>query len=397
MWRIRRITLYKDMFMNTSIHHISLISCLALNSYILLIGGFMRMTNNNLKDYFPLIRERKEVLAEIEQKQSLKVLFYSWTTEQQEEFLDFCTGTKGVKMLYDSFLKEVLNAEYNAEPLNDFLSVLLQQKVRILHILPNESVRIADETSLIITDIVVELEDGSIANVEIQKIGYKFPGERAACYSADLLLRQYKRVRGKEGKKFTYRSIKPVYTIVLFEQSPSEFREFPNNYLHHVEPVSDTGIELELLQKYIFIPLDIFKKKRQNEVINNRLDAWLTFLCRDEPEYIIQLITRYPEFKPLYETIYQMCENVEKVMEMFSKELQLLDQNTVQYMIDEMQDTIDYLQQNNNKQEDTINLLQQSNIEQQNKINSLEQEKVQHEKALQEALKRIKELEKNQS
>ena len=358
------------------------------------------MANNNLKDYFPLIRERKEILAEIEQKQPLQILFHSWTNEQQEEFLDFCTGTKGVKMLYDSFLKEVFNAEYNAGPLNDFLSVLLQQKVRILHILPNESVRIADETSLIITDIVVELEDGSIANVEIQKIGYKFPGERAACYSADLLLRQYKRVRGKEGKKFTYRSIKPVYTIVLFEQSPGEFRRFPDEYLHHVEPVSDTGIELELLQKYIFIPLDIFKKKRQNEVINNRLDAWLTFLCREEPEYIIQLITRYPDFKPLYETIYQMCENVEKVMDMFSKELQLLDQNTVQYMIDEMQDTIDeqsntideqsnmITEQSNtiDKQNTTINVLQQNNQEQQDKINSLEN-------TLQEALKRIKELE----
>ena len=58
----------------------------------------MRMTNNNLKDHFPLIRGRKEVLAEIEQKQSLKILFHSWTTEQQEEFLDFCTGTKGVKI-----------------------------------------------------------------------------------------------------------------------------------------------------------------------------------------------------------------------------------------------------------------------------------------------------------
>ncbi|MCI8382371.1 MAG: hypothetical protein HFI07_11375 [Lachnospiraceae bacterium] len=58
--------------------------------------------------------------------------------------------------------------------------------------------RIADETSLLITDIVVELEDGSIANVEMQKIGYLFPGQRCACYSADLLLRQYKRVRGKE-------------------------------------------------------------------------------------------------------------------------------------------------------------------------------------------------------
>ncbi len=41
-------------------------------------------------------------------------------------------------------------------------------------------------------DIVVELEDGSIANVEAQKIGYAFPGQRSACYSADLLLRQYK-------------------------------------------------------------------------------------------------------------------------------------------------------------------------------------------------------------
>ena len=358
------------------------------------------MANNNLKDYFPLIRERKEILAEIEQKQPLQILFHSWTTEQQEEFLDFCTGTKGVKMLYDSFLKEVFNAEYNAAPLNDFLSVLLQQKVRILHILPNESVRIADETSLIITDIVVELEDGSIANVEIQKIGYKFPGERAACYSADLLLRQYKRVRGKEGKKFTYRSIKPVYTIVLFEQSPGEFRKFPDEYLHHVEPVSDTGIELELLQKYIFIPLDIFKKKRQNEVINNRLDAWLTFLCREEPEYIIQLITRYPDFKPLYETIYQMCENVEKVMDMFSKELQLLDQNTVQYMIDEMQDTIDEQSNTINEQNDTINHLQRNNNEQQDKINALkntlEQEKLQYENALQEAQRRIEELERNQ-
>ncbi len=56
--------------------------------------------------------------------------------------------------------------------------------------------RIADETSLLITDIVVELEDGSIANVEMQKIGYLFPGQRCACYSADLLLRQYKWVWG---------------------------------------------------------------------------------------------------------------------------------------------------------------------------------------------------------
>ena len=37
---------------------------------------------------------------------------------------------------------------------------------KILKILPNESTRIAAEKSLLIMDIVVELEDGSIANVE---------------------------------------------------------------------------------------------------------------------------------------------------------------------------------------------------------------------------------------
>ena len=84
------------------------------------------------------------------------------------------------------------------ERFNDFLSCLLGERVKVLKVLPGDSTRIADETSLLITDIVVELEDGSIANVEMQKIGYLFPGQRCACYSADLLLRQYKRVRGKE-------------------------------------------------------------------------------------------------------------------------------------------------------------------------------------------------------
>ena len=54
------------------------------------------------------------------------------------------------------------------------LSLILCQQVKILQVLPNDSTRIADESSLVIMDIVVELEDHSIANVEVQKIGYKF-------------------------------------------------------------------------------------------------------------------------------------------------------------------------------------------------------------------------------
>ena len=98
---------------------------------------------------------------------------------------------------------------------------------------------------------------------------------------------------------------------------------------------------MNLLQNYIFIPLDIFRKNVQYKGIENKLDAWLTFLSTDEPEQIIRLITEYPEFKAMYEHVYNMCRNVEDVMGIFSEELKILDRNTVKYMVDEMQETID--------------------------------------------------------
>ena len=61
----------------------------------------------------------------------------------------------------------------------------------------------------------------------------------------------------------------------------------------------------------------------------------------DNPETIIRLIEEYPEFREMYEEVYDLCLNTEKVMGMFSKELLELDRNTVQLMIDEMQDEID--------------------------------------------------------
>ena len=120
-----------------------------------------------------------------------------------------------------------------------------------------------------------------------------------------------------------------------------EFHRFPDHFIHRSSQKTDTGLEIDLLQEYVFIPLDIFRGILHNEGIKDKLYAWLTFLSVDEPEMIIKLITEYPQFKAYYEEIYQLCRDTEKVMEMFSKELQELDRNTVQYMIDEMQDVID--------------------------------------------------------
>jgi aspartyl-tRNA synthetase len=71
--------------------------------------------------------------------------------------------------LYDGFFKEVMNPEYVPRRLNDFLSCMLGQKVRVIRTIPTDSTRLADESVLLAMDIVVELEDGSIANVEMQK------------------------------------------------------------------------------------------------------------------------------------------------------------------------------------------------------------------------------------
>ena len=100
-------------------------------------------------------------------------------------------------------------------------------------------------------------------------------------------------------------------------------------------------MQLELLQKYLFIPLDIFRKITENGPIKNEVEAWLTFLSTDEPARITSLIAEYPKFKPLYEDIYRLCQNTEEVMKMFSEELAILDKNTVEYMIDEMQEELD--------------------------------------------------------
>ena len=296
-----------------------------------------------LKDHFSIIRNREEVIAEIYNTPELLYVYESWTEDQQNLFLDYCTGMRGVKILYDQFFKLILNPEQYPERLESILSAILKEPVKILQVLPNESTRIAAEKSLLVLDIVVELKDRSIANVEVQRIGYSFPGQRSACYSSDLLMRQYKRVKKSKRKNFRYSDIKKVYTIVFFEKSSSDFHKFPNTYIHRSKQQTDTGLQIDLLQEYIFISLDIFKNNLQNKGISksNELEAWLTFLSVDDSRWILKLIETHPKFKKLYLEIYEACRNTEVFMGLFSKELLELDQNTVDFMIDEMQDTID--------------------------------------------------------
>lgn len=292
------------------------------------------------------------------------------------------------------------NSIYNTILFARGICLWLKHKVKIVRVLPNDSTRIADETSLLITDIVVELEDGTLANVEIQKIGYSFPGARSACYAADMLLRQYKRVRARQGENFSYKDIKNVFLIVIYEKSPKEFHEFSDTYFHHSRQVFDSGLKINLLQEYIMIPLDIFKRKMQNKSVTTTFEAWLTFLSEDRPERIISLIENYPEFKPMYETLYQLCQNTERVMGFFSEELRILDRNTVKYMIEQQQQEIDkqaevigQQRQELDKQEEVIGHQQQELDKRQEVIGQQQQELYQQQaqlKSLEEELEKLR-------
>ena len=73
----------------------------------------------------------------------------------------------------------------------------------------------------------------------------------------------------------------------------------------------------------------------------------------------------------MYEQAYQICRNVGKIMGIFSEELRILDRNTVQLMIDEMQDTINSQKNTIDSQKDTIDSLRTELLELKQLVESL--------------------------
>ena len=254
-----------------------------------------------------------------------------------------------MKITYDPFFKFIFNPSIHPERLSEVLSLIFGEEVEVVDVIPNESDRVTEEGSLLITDILVRLRDGSYANVEIQKIGYAFPGERCACYSADLLIRQLARAKLKakeEQRKFSYGDLRKVYTIVLIEESTAIYWKHPNEYIHRGKQNFDTGLELDLLQEFILIPLDIFRNMPHNNI--SKLEAWLYFVGSDEPKDIIRVVGAYPEFKELYKELIGLRYDMKGLTSMFDYYRQLLreaDEGTVQYMIEEQKKELDEIKQ----------------------------------------------------
>ena len=317
----------------------------------------MPMTENtNIRVLFRQT-DREDVIHTLKNDALLYPQFRKLTGDLRERMIDFLSGTKTLPLTYDPFFKKLFNPDIYPDRLAGFISSILKRKVKIKGVLTQEDSQLQG-TSLLIMDIIVELENGSIANVEIQKISYLFPAQRMSCYSADLLLRQYARVKGIKGESFTYNDLKKVYTIIIFENSPAELKReaVKDYYVHFGRTVFDSEIQMDMLQEFYLIPLDVFQKsyysKAKKEL--NELNGWLALLSTDDVNRLDELVSDYLHLEGIIADMAGYLDKPQEVVGMFSEALKILDENTVHYMMDEMQKDIDSKNEQLEKQNQQI-------------------------------------------
>lgn len=284
-------------------------------------------------------RSKSDVLELLQQNGKLWRAFCSFPPKYQEELMQFCMGERGLRITYDAVFKKIFSPEKHRDRLEDFISFILGRKVKIVRVLQHEGTHLQEKGSFVIMDVVVELEDGSLINIEMQKLGYKFTAERTDCYLADLLMRQYNDVKKIKGKKFGFRDISKVMSIVIMEQSPKPFHTNKNHYIHRGKIQYDSGIVLDDLFEIVYICLDTYKGFIHTDS-NSKKEAWLRFLSSTDREDILSVCEQNPQFIALYQEVFDFGKDVDELVRTFTDELREMDRNEERYMVEELQEEL---------------------------------------------------------
>ena len=335
---------------------------------------------------------------------SLCLSTYKYLKKNEEwigRYEDFLKGKKSLPLLYDPFFKKIFNPVERRDRLSELVSCLLGQKVTVLEVFPNEDSQFLGV--MIIMDMVVLMADGSIANIEIQKISYDFQAERISCYSADLVLRQYKMITGKNessmngSSKPSYKDMRKVHTIILFENSNKSLISQVDKalYFHVGKTQFNTGIKIELLQDFVLVSLDTFKKYRYSDIREGRIKItdydydssqydepvsekmkqdrlkYLSLFVAETPQEIERLIEIFPDLESVRHDINEYLERPGEVLSMFSEALRILDRNTAELMVDRMKDEMEALQVQKDELTGEIDELKEQNNELSGKNNEL--------------------------
>ena len=336
-----------------------------------------KAVNDNLSsyDFLSAVRNNPNLALQYDNFRRSSVSNKGWA----DRFNDYISRKKTLPLLYDPFFKKLFNGDEHRQRLSRLVSSIIGQEVTVIDILPSESSSFED--SFIIMDMIVRLSDGSIANIEVQKIDSLFPGERLSCYSADAIMRQYHRLSSATStarysddisqdsdsisaighKTFSYKDMKNVHTIVLFENSNSNLinSDNPELYFHVGTTTFNTHINFPLLQKYHMISLDTFRKYRYSDIIEGTIEikecdydedvyekpltdqmlrdrlAFLSLFVTETVDEAIAVQNIFPELSEIFDEMNEYLARPEEVLGMFSEALRILNHNTAVLMVDE--------------------------------------------------------------
>ncbi len=269
------------------------------------------------------MRERMDLLGQIQRDEMLRKLWNQLPVSQQQELCEVGEGHRVPNLLNDTIFKGIFDPDKNGERLSRFISCVLGRKVKVLHSLQTEGNRHSIHSKGIILDILAQFEDGSLCDVEVQREGFFFPPQRAAIYSADLVSRQYSINMGETKQEINYDRVRPVYTIIVMEKSSGILKK-SDQYIHHFRQISDTGLEMELLQYYDFICLDKFRKKKPH--VAGELEQWLAFLSIRDPAEMNEFLNQNQSFQSVYDCAILMLHNRKELMQMF---LEMLEKENI--------------------------------------------------------------------
>ena len=293
----------------------------------------------------PSFPSREAVEAHLKSEPDIFLDYLLLPSFMQKELVDFCMGKQGLKITYDTVFRKIFDpdTEKGLKRLESLLSAIMGRPLKIISVMPREGTQLAESASFVVMDVLVQLDDMSFANIEMQKIGYSFPLARADCYISDIIMRQYVSVKAELGSDFTFNDLHKVYGIILMEQSPGEFHKAAGHYIHKRKPVFDTGIYKDNpgLHEDIFLYLDSFHSNVHNITkSSSELEAWLTFLSATDPLVIGALIEAFPCFAPIYQEIMEFAKDPKELIGMLSKELYIMDKNMERLMVSQLQEEV---------------------------------------------------------
>ena len=171
-------------------------------------------------------------------------------------------------MKNDIMFKYFFSKKGNEKYLECFLSSLLEQKIKIRKIIHDSHLEQKNhEDKYGILDLDVELENGEIINIEMQRKNLFNIEKRTSFHGAKKLTEQL-----KPGNK--YENLKKVIIIAILDYS---FIDLPE-YINRTERVIKGHPEYKLNNEVEYIYIELDKYRKSNPDMEKEINQWLAFL-----------------------------------------------------------------------------------------------------------------------